>query len=198
MAKSLCRCDCGAEKEVVDSVLRQGKTKSCGCLDRDVLIARNTKHGAASRQEKSITYISWGCMMNRCRSTSGRNKKHYVDRGITVCERWHSYENFLADMGERPSKEYSIERENVDGNYELSNCKWATKSEQLNNRTDSVKFLFYGIMMTVAEWAKISQIKPFTIYTRLNRGWPPQQAVWAPSGYYSKSQIKKIIESERA
>lgn len=182
MPRSKCRCECGTEKEVLNCSLLSNGIKSCGCLNSDVLIARNTTHGQSTREGRSITYVSWGCMMNRCRAVKGRNKEHYVDRGITVCERWHSYENFLADMGERPSLEYSIDRIDVNGNCCPENCRWATELQQLNNRTDSVKLTFYGKTMTVTEWSRISQVSSGAIRSRLKRGWPEKQAVWSPPG----------------
>lgn len=94
-----------------------------------------TSHGNASKNVKSITYISWIEMRRRCTNPKRDNFKYYGGRGITVCERWmKSFEAFLADMGRRPSRRYSLDREEVNGNYEPGNCKWATQKTQIANR----------------------------------------------------------------
>lgn len=126
----LCRCDCGQTTQVHHSNLLQGCSKSCGCLRREVTRANSTTHGQSGR---SPEYQSWASMLARVRSTRGRRDTDYRQRGITVCERWHSFENFLADMGPRPAGR-SLDRIDNDGNYEPSNCRWATASEQVRNR----------------------------------------------------------------
>jgi hypothetical protein len=120
----LCRCDCGAERLVLDSNLRRGQPNSCGC--------RRIKHGHA-RGRQTRVYKIWASMKQRCYNP---NHPRYVDwggRGICVCERWHSFANFFADMGEPPPGK-TIDRCNNDGNYEPGNCKWATCSEQRRNQ----------------------------------------------------------------
>lgn len=123
----LCRCDCGAEIVVYrSSDLRKGKTKSCGCFSRWV----NSFLHATHRQTYSRTWMSWSTMTARCRS---KRNKNYGGRGITVCQRWLKFENFVADMGERPPGT-SLDRINNDGNYEPSNCRWATRQQQRANQ----------------------------------------------------------------
>jgi hypothetical protein len=127
--KWLCRCDCGKRVRVWSVSLRKGWTKSCGCLTQFPL-----KHGKCGTPE----YRTWGAMRERCRNKENPN---YGARGISVCERWqgeHGFENFLADMGTRPAGT-SIDRKNVDGNYEPDNCRWATPVEQANNRRNNAK-----------------------------------------------------------
>ena len=128
-----CVCDCGKETAATGSDLRVGHKRSCGCLHLDALIESHTKHGHAKAGQLSPTYISWASMHTRCSNQNARNFKHYGGRGISVCERWKSFDNFLSDMGERPSGK-SLDRIDVNRNYDPSNCKWSTHSEQVKNQ----------------------------------------------------------------
>lgn len=124
-----CRCDCGNIKDVPIDALNAGRVKSCGCLRKE----QNTTHG----MKGTPTYKAWKSMRQRCKN---KNDPHYPDyggRGITVCERWESFENFLADMGERPSDDLSIDRINNDGNYEPGNCRWTDRFTQARNRRNT-------------------------------------------------------------
>ncbi len=140
-----CRCDCGKETVVAGSPLRLGRTRSCGCQGG---------HGHTKGGVLSPTYGNWRSMRNRCSLPSHPHFADYGGRGITVCERWRAFENFLADMGARPAGKTLDRYPNRDGNYEPSNCRWATMTEQLNNRR-SVRILeINGERHSVAEWAR--------------------------------------------
>ena len=128
----VCLCDCGQTKVIGGGALRSGSTKSCGCWRRDRIAQANTKHGSAKRGQKTRTFRTWMSMIERCTTPTHHAYKNYGGRGITVSDRWMSYPNFLADMGERP-KGKSIDRINNDGNYEMKNCRWATRKQQANN-----------------------------------------------------------------
>ena len=132
----LCRCECGQEKIVRGSILRAGKSKSCGCLNSELrraqCIARNTSHGLS----KSPTYDTWVNVLQRCENPKASAFHKYGAKGVTVCERWHTFENFLADMGERPGR-LTIDRIDNTKGYEPGNCRWATQKEQQNNRSNS-------------------------------------------------------------
>lgn len=134
----LCDCDCGGTKRVTGTQLREGKVKSCGCILVENALALRGRSAARKKELatyhwQSPTYSIWVGMKRRCTDASRSEFKNYGARGIKVCKRWLIYENFLADMGERPEG-MSIDRINVDGDYEPNNCKWATASEQALNR----------------------------------------------------------------
>lgn len=129
----LCRCRCGTERKVNAQTLREKLTSSCGCLKGAAIALFRTKHGH-SRGGESRTYVIWGGMHNRCRNETHVGWKYYGGRGIKVCDRWNDFQNFLEDMGEAP-KSRSLDRfPNMDGDYEKSNCRWATTTQQANNR----------------------------------------------------------------
>jgi len=130
----LCACDCGNKKVVVADSLRAGLVKSCGCVKqskefRDDIKKRLTKHGMTH----TPTWTSWAKMLQRCRNPMSTQYKWYGARGISVDERWLSFENFLADMGLRPSGT-TLDRVNNDGPYCKENCRWSTHREQSANR----------------------------------------------------------------
>ena len=131
-----CKCDCGNIAIVSGNKLLVGRTLSCGCYGKEVLIKSVTTHGLS---DKIPEYRCWNGIKDRCYNINSESYNYYGGRGITVCDRWiNSFENFLEDMGRKPSKLHSIDRIDNDGNYEISNCKWSTKSEQVRNRRKTI------------------------------------------------------------
>ncbi len=151
--KYLCRCDCGTIKSVLGSALRNGDARSCGCGIRRALSARFTRHGHAGKI-KTPTYSSWKSMHDRCKKPHHKAYADYGGRGITICERWQKFENFLADMGERPNGTSLDRFPNNDGNYEPGNCRWADKYQQANNRRTTKLIQRGDERLSIAEWAR--------------------------------------------
>lgn len=146
----VCRCDCGQLTHGLSRSLTSGAKRSCGCLHRDVLIVRNRTHGCVGHS----AFPSWRDMMRRCYDQKASGYEYYGARGITVCERWHDPRNFIADLGERPP-DMQIDRIDNDGNYEPSNCRWATRAQQVANRRVGPGFrTLDGEPITVTEMAR--------------------------------------------
>lgn len=130
--KGLFRCSCGNEAIKILSNVREDHTTSCGCVRKETMSRigfRNERHGYTGTR----TYVSWQGMRNRCENPSNADYENYGGRGIEVCDRWTVFENFVADMGDRPARK-SLDRIDNNGNYEPANCRWATASEQRRNQ----------------------------------------------------------------
>ena len=149
-----CVCDCGNIVDVRGGNLNTGNTISCGCYNLECIKNRSTKHGQSKRGELSTEYKTWRSMKMRCLNKNNQAFNDYGGRGIKICDRWlDSFENFLEDMGKKPSKNHSIDRIDNNGDYEPSNCKWATKKEQSCNRRSNKWYEHEGKRMTQKEWA---------------------------------------------
>ena len=172
--KWLCRCNCGNEKIILQQSLPGGNTKSCGCLR----VERNFVHGGYYLPEYGI----WAGMKNRCCRPKSRDYEFYGGRGIIVCERWmNSFQNFYADMGSRPSKSHSLDRIDGNKNYEPSNCRWATPSEQNNNKRDNHLITFRGETLNETEWRRKLGFGVGIIRQRLKNGWSVEKSLTTPS-----------------
>lgn len=158
-----CRCLCGTVKDISAHELRSGDSRSCGCYQRDRASETFTTHGMSRTPEYSI----WVVMHQRTSNTNDKDYHHYGGRGIEVCERWNSFENFLADMGPRPGSEYTLEREDNNRGYDPGNCRWATHQEQCNNRRNNVFITHNGKTQTISQWARELGVSPQTLRYRL-------------------------------
>lgn len=144
----------------------------------------NTRHGHAKRGEITSEHRIWAAMRERCNNQWCKAYPNYGGRGITVCERWSSFENFLADMGRRPSLGHSIDRIDNDGPYSPDNCRWATRVEQKANqrpRKDAVWIEHDGHRKTLDDWARALGIRYGTLYQRLAKGWSTERALTTPT-----------------
>ena len=178
------RCKCGTKKAVRAGAMKGGHTRSCGCLQRERTSLFHYVHGAKNRTKKRVRpspeYTSWAGMKNRCTNKSNKDYKNYGGRGISVCIRWDiSYENFLADMGQKP-KGFEIERIDNNGNYEPANCKWVSKKENANNRRTNRILIHNGVSMNLTQWAGKLGIHPSTLYSRLRSGWSIERTLTIP------------------
>lgn len=177
-----CACSCGATVFVTGNDLRTGNTQSCGCLKTDVLRAIHTTHGHSAPGRVTRTWNAWGSMIARCTNPKKEKYRIYGARGITVCERWRDFANFLADMGECPPG-LTLERKDVNGNYEPGNCEWASLKTQGRNRRNNRVIELAGLTATMAEWADISGIGESTISARIDMyGWSERDAIMSPVG----------------
>lgn len=177
--RSLCQCSCGATCVSGNGDLRTGNTKSCGCILRENPPARKHGHSHPNGKSASRTYSTWLNMWRRCTDSTIHNFKNYGGRGITVCNRWNDFCNFLSDMGEKP-KGLTLERVDTHGNYEKSNCIWATQLVQGRNKTNNHVITVNGITGCLSKMEELFGIKATTIRCRLRNGWDETRAATTP------------------
>lgn len=165
-----CICSCGKTKLCSKSHLTTSYVKSCGCLKSETTANKNYKHGCAVRGSKTTEYHSWEALKQRCLNLNNPDYYNYGGRGIIICDRWlESFENFLTDMGLKPSPKHSIDRIDSNGDYEPNNCKWSTALEQGRNTRRNRIIEYNGIKMTVSEAAIIYGLKYNLLSDRLNK-----------------------------
>lgn len=188
----LCTCDCGATTRVSRSDLLQGRVKSCGCLRRETT-AKMGKANATHSEYGTRLYHVWQGMKQRCSYAKGFAYTDYGGRGIYVCDEWrNSFEEFRDwAMANGYRDDLSIDRIDVNGNYEPSNCRWATMKIQQNNRRNNRLLTINGVTMTLAGWADKTGISSACIANRLSYGWPEQDLLIEPNLANSKIRREK-------
>ncbi len=166
-----CLCDCGTIGFIISASLIYGSSKSCGCLI-----------GEKHNMSKSREYAAWARAKRRCTDPNNSDFHLYGARGIKMCSRWmDSFSTFYQDMGSRP-KGMTLDRINNNGNYEPSNCRWATRETQANNRRNVIRITINQETHTIAEWSKITGLSRSRIWQRINRlGWNHEKAVTTPT-----------------
>lgn len=169
-----CDCECGGEIIATYNQLNRGNTKSCGCLNREQTVARNTSHN----ESKTRLYKIWVGMRQRCNNPNKVCYVNYGGRGITICDEWNDFLTFKAwAVDNRYDDSMSIERIDVNGNYEPANCTWVPCSDQAKNRRNCNILTHNGKTQTVSEWARELNIHRTTINGRLKSGWSVEDAL---------------------
>lgn len=175
-----CRCECGDVIDVDGRSLSGLHTKSCGCLRSDTTTKRNQRHGAAYRAGVTAEWKAWQAMKQRCYNANNPNYPQYGGRGIRVCERWlDDCATFLRDMGHRPPR-FTLDRIEVNGDYTPTNCRWASRRVQSNNRRNNIRVTFDGANMTVSEVANLTGLDYAALLRRTTKeGQTADEAVYS-------------------
>lgn len=176
-----CRCECGQQITVIGQLLRRGVRKSCAVNGH---FWREKGNGATTRH--SSEYNSWRKMWDRCTDAKQHGFKNYGGRGITVCARWKSFKVFLTDMGVKPDPKHTIDRRDVNGNYEPGNCRWASRSEQYRNTTRTVYVTYQGKRQLLIDVVAGLGISRQAVYGRLKKNWSLESALATPVKRYKK------------
>lgn len=186
--RALCRCACGTDKPVLVQTLLSGQSTRCrNCHHR-----AKPRHGHARGYRFSPEYACWQAMKQRCSNPHNASYHCYGAVGVTVCARWLVFENFLADMGSRPSRGHTLHRGDGTKGYEPGNCSWATMSEQANGKRTNIVLEFGGKRQTVAQWARELGVYPGLIHKRLAGGWEVEQALTEPPRQSKKGQPRRL------
>src|ERR1700685_582097 len=172
--RAFCICECGTQKSILKRTLRCGTSKSCGCY-RDIRTREtHTKHGKCETK----AYWCWSKIIMRCHNPKDKRFKDYGAKGITVCDEWRSsFESFYRDMGDPPSKNHSIDRISSTGNYEITNCKWATPLEQSSHISTNRIFTIGNETTHISEWCRRKNINLSTVRARLKKGMNIEEAL---------------------
>jgi len=177
-----CKCDCGKIIKAYTNDLTTGDTTSCGYFKKEALRIRRTTHAhSIDRKNRgpSRTYITWQAMLNRCYNSNNKSFDYYGGRGIKVCERWKKFENFLEDMGERPTG-LSLDRTDNEDDYYKENCQYADKITQCNNRRSNHLLNYKDKIQNITQWSKELNIGANVIRKRLRDGWSIERALTEP------------------
>jgi hypothetical protein len=171
----LCMCDCGTKHTVKSIILRRGISKSCGCLEIEARYTSQRTHGHTS-SGTSPTFHSWAGMISRCTNEHHVSYPRYGGRGISVTERWHSFQNFLDDMGVKPDG-FSLDRINNSLSYSPENCKWSDAIQQARNKSNNHLISHNGETKCLQEWADLLGISGSSLRCRLSSGWSIHDAL---------------------
>lgn len=195
----LCKCDCGNYKEALTSYLTTGDTSSCGCYRKECELKNLSEfwgkiktHGLS----KTRIYAIWADMKDRCYNSKNRAYKHYGNRGIIVFEDWKN--DFMAfynwSMSNGYTDKLTIDRIDVNGNYEPNNCRWVTQKEQANNKRNSREITLFGETKTVYEFEKIYKVKALLLYNRYKKGYSDKDVIYKGDFRYGnkKQEISRV------
>ena len=171
----LCKCECGNLTEVKGTCLTHGHTKSCGCLNRDITRNRNTIHGAHG----SRLYTIWQAMKDRCYNVNFKRYKDYGGRGVAVCDEWKNDFKAFHDWAKNNgyADNLSIDRIDVNGNYEPNNCRFITLKQQNRNRRSNINVNINGVTKCLTEWCETLGVKYPTALYRIHHNWSVERAL---------------------
>lgn len=184
-----CKCDCGKETLTKGSLLRNGKTKSCGCLREEVRRTSTRKHGLSNYRP----YYVWKDIKRRCYDETATGYKNYGGRGISMCDEWKDNVMAFCDWAHTSGYQrgMSIDRIDNDGNYEPANCVWKTMKEQGNNKRTNHIVEIGGIKRTLSEWADFAGIAYGTVYARVEKGYSGEEIIKPIEAKYRNGNAKK-------
>lgn len=192
-AQWVCRCECGSESTVRGFQLTGGTTRSCGCLQREVAsMCGNRPRPPSVRKVRSPERNAWVAMISRCTNPANKAYKDYGGRGITVSEEWGCYENFIRDMGSRPSSKHSIERINNDRGYSKENCKWATRAEQSRNHRRNRYIDTTSGRMLICDASRLAGISQLALRSRVDMGWKTEDLFKPVKKYRERKKIAQV------
>lgn len=182
-----CRCSgCGVERFVRCNAAGELRSKRCHRCANNITF---TKHGEGVITSRTVEYMTWMRMLDRTRNPNLDRAEHYVGRGIAVCKRWLKYENFLEDMGRRPSPLHSLDRKNNDLGYTPKNCRWATRREQSCNKSTTRWVVLNGQRKSLTEWCEILGISHQTVSNRIyTLKWTAEKALTTPARKYVRAR----------
>jgi hypothetical protein len=179
-----CKCDCGKEHIAQGSALKIGSIKSCGCYNLEQVQKAHTKKGYFTKNGvMPPEYRVWYAIKQRCFNPNNKDYSNYGGRGVTMYDKWaDDFEVFFKDVGQRPGKGYTIDRIDVNGNYEPGNCRWVTMKVQSNNRRSNKHIVINGVCDSLMNWVnKIGCVSYETAKARINvHGWDPFTAITTP------------------
>jgi hypothetical protein len=188
-----CRCRCGTVRPVHESDLRANKTRSCGCHKSEATAARNTTHGMRHSPEWNV----WNRMVQRCTNPRNPDFPDYGGRGITVDPAWVTFEGFFASMGQRPSKDHTLEREKVNGPYSPDNCVWLVRSRQAANTRRTRLLTIDGREQNLSDWSRETGVSVPTILARIKLGWDVKRAVTEQARRHNWREADATLTKER-
>lgn len=171
-----CQCDCGQSTVVIGQLLRNGKTRSCGCLRADRAAKTATKHGGYVNRKPTRTMRIWKNMIQRTCNPNCPMYTRYGGAGISVCETWQTFEGFVADMGEAPNN-LTLDRVDNNKGYSPDNCRWTTYAEQNRNKSNTKLLTLNGKTQVAADWIAELGLTDAQVYKRIKRGWSDEEVL---------------------
>lgn len=185
-----CQCECGNKIVISRHNLIYCENYACGCYFKEVAGSWSATH----RKTGSPEYVSWSSMRRRCLNSKDDAYPNYGGRGIKICPRWSDFQNFLEDMGMRPTMNHSLERINNEKGYSPSNCKWALSIEQTQNRRNTRRLTAFGKTLTLTEWERLTGIYSGTIHTRVKKGMAPEEALTLTTKRGNVSMLTESVQ----